>query len=830
MPSVNKTTSQRSNDSNGKLDSKINELKHKASLQDTPSPTTSLSDYIRDKSDSLSIASHHSQTGLSNLDSSHQYTLRVINPDLFNEASEPVHTVNSHYKPMLASSISTTPEIRHAEIVSNGPENSKLVGIPPVSAPSSYHSNHDEILSDSCTTSPASLPAIDCKYNTLLESTKEKQTNEEHSLSPLEMPSLLSQTNQKIESPAPSYHSVSPSLGITTENLQQPPSLPMHLESVSSPSKGSPSVAQQSVAAIMINSGVSEEIRLSSPESIHLPEWIPSPSQEILTVAQPQQPQQQQQKIQNPQIVYNYNTSQPERTSHELLRDQRQNITPKPSFENRSKLTTHSRNPSLTPSNFTDNSIGVPISNRHTRASYSLTNHPDAIKLYRTMALKTRDPQVQLTYAKYLLEISGSYGPKDQKVNFKPAISLSLPLLKRPNSRNRRDSTASGTSSLDSRTSAQTSYFADVLKQESPEEQNPEEVTDVKKKKELEEEGVRWIKKLAKQNIGEAAYLLALWHQRGLYGCRKSESRALKFYEIAANQKVPEAMYAVAQYSESERDYMTSFRLYEEAANLGLVEALYRIALINLNAEFGSRRNIPAAVQLLMKATEMTTGSCPEAPYTLGLLLASDHPSVEAPAELIQSLGGTFAATTYFESAAEMGMPLAQYRLGYMNEHGMNGLRINLQKAYKYYELAANGEDAHAMLGLSRLCNHAAQAPPEQQEKQLLSFQNDESGWLKTHVRDPEAAFRWCRMAAYKHLPEAYYLLGWYFENGIGIEQDYRQAQYYYSKASKGGYKDATSRIQAISGLAKQQKKSDHRQTMINPQEKKPKESQCTIM
>jgi TPR repeat protein len=107
-----------------------------------------------------------------------------------------------------------------------------------------------------------------------------------------------------------------------------------------------------------------------------------------------------------------------------------------------------------------------------------------------------------------------------------------------------------------------------------------------------------------------------------------------------------------------------------------------------------------------------------------------------------------------------MGMPLAQYRLGYMNEHGMDGLRINLQKAYKYYELAANGEDAHAMLGLSRLCNHAAQAPPEQQEKQLLIFQNDESGWLKTHARDQESAFRWCRLAAYKHLPEAYYLLG----------------------------------------------------------------------
>lgn len=53
--------------------------------------------------------------------------------------------------------------------------------------------------------------------------------------------------------------------------------------------------------------------------------------------------------------------------------------------------------------------------------------------------------------------------------------------------------------------------------------------------------------------------------------------------------------------------------------------------MINLNGEFGSRRNITGAIQLLMRASEKSTGTCPEAPFTLGLLLINDYPSVNIP-------------------------------------------------------------------------------------------------------------------------------------------------------------------------------------------------------
>ncbi|KAI9475683.1 MAG: ras family-domain-containing protein [Benjaminiella poitrasii] len=450
------------------------------------------------------------------------------------------------------------------------------------------------------------------------------------------------------------------------------------------------------------------------------------------------------------------------------------------------------RHLSLTPSNTTELFLQQQqqqqqSSSRYAKASYSLTNHPDAIKLYRSMAHKTNDRAVQLTYAKYLLDVARLYrNDPERPQKQRPAATSSRPslsfLVKRP----RRESLTSQAShsrrsSIDTHFSLNTALFSPSPSQQQQHRLSDEDDTRRKKRKMLEDEGVRWIKRLAKEQVGEAAYLLASWYDRGLYGFRKNLSRALRFYEIAAQQKVPEAMFAVGQYHEREQDYMTSFQLYEEAASLGLVEALYKIAMINLNGEFGSRRNVNGAIQLLIKASEKSTGTCPEAPYTLGLLLTNDYPSVDIPNEVIQSYGGTFAATTYLEHAAEMGLGVAQYRLGYIYEQGLYGIRINLAKAVHYYLLAANDNNhAYAMLHLSQLYNQGVKVPPDQLDEQRALFEQDESHWTLSQPRDEDAAFRWCQLAADQNLPDACYLLGWYYEMAIGVPRDFQQAHHYY--------------------------------------------------
>ncbi|CAO3692288.1 unnamed protein product [Rhizopus stolonifer] len=400
---------------------------------------------------------------------------------------------------------------------------------------------------------------------------------------------------------------------------------------------------------------------------------------------------------------------------------------------------------------------------KYSKASYSLTNHPDAIKLYRSMAIKTKDPVVQLTYAKYLLEIAHLY-PQRQS--------------------SRMDRS------------------------------NAEPIEDETRQKRLREEGVRWIRRLAGQGIGEAAYLLGSWLESGLYGFKRSPAKALRFYELAAKERVPRAMFAVAQYHEREQDYMTSFQLYEDAASLGLADALYRIAMIHLKGEFGSRQNPKAAIQLLVKACERPE-PCAEASYTLGLLLLNDYPQVNIPNDLIEEYGGPFEAMNYIEYASDS-LSDAQYKLGEIYEQGKYNV-VDIFRAYQYYEMAAK-DHPWAMLALSRIFNQGIQVPPEQAEEQRILFDRDDSHWIKTHPRDEDSAFRWCRQAADQEIAEAYYLLGWYYEIGIGILRDYKQALYYYQKATKSNHAFAKERALLLE------------KTVKKKQNKSKGSTQCLVM
>ncbi|RCH91558.1 hypothetical protein CU098_003752, partial [Rhizopus stolonifer] len=702
----------------------------------------------------------------------HPFRLRVINPDFYEEDNEPVNISDIQYKPSLNSVISS-PEVKHTTIKEE--HDSVVVVPPPITLPNSWHYKEDT----NSTFSVPLTPASSSSRSMVMDNLSEKEQY---------MPSVVRKMSKTLVEQQLNYHQKNglellpplealPPLFTLNEShllsketieeeeeeeektlLHSPPQLPQHHPDFLSAGKTPPSVAQQSVNAVAMPHETNHRHEDSQKLETSLKDYSHS-----------------QNTIQRPPI-------------------------------------SHSRTPSLTPS-LTPSSIypthvhqqqQQAASSRYSKASYSLTNHPDAIKLYRNMAVKTNDPIVQLTYAKYLLEIASMYDEKRRP--FRPNLSLTLPTLKQ--SMSRRDSDASHFGSIHSRRSSIDTHISSNatfnnmrrdsnMTQGQPYDEN-EEANKRKKRKVLEEE-------------------------------------ALKFYEIAANEKVPEAMFAVGQYHEQEQDYMTSFQLYEDAASLGLVEALYRIAMINLNGEFGSRRNVQAAIQLLVKASEKSTGTCPEAPYTLGLLLMNDYPNVDMPSELIQAFGGTFAAMTYLEHAAEMGMSAAQFRLGYIYEYGPYGIRINLAKAHEFYEMAANtNNNGYAMLGLSRLYNQGVQAPPEQAEQQSAIFEQDESGWIKTHGRDEDAAFRWCHLAADQRVPDACYLLGWYYEMGIGVPRDYQQAHHYYSKAVKrGNHKEAKARIDLLESLVKHQKNEKKRMATQDKKlsmASKNRDSQCTIM
>lgn len=558
-----------------------------------------------------------SDTGTAIQETRPPFKLRVINPDFYEEDNE---STMHPYKPTLVpNSVSSTPELRHATIQQQ-PRSTVVIPTTLISTSNAWQNNSNNNNNEYSFSEPTSpqqqQPTVIRKVSKILvehQTPIYRKSTDLELLPPLETLPPLIGTNEShlLSTSTPTTASTSTTsngggsganLSPTTLNQisplealsikstassNSPPTLPQHHSDYFF-NKGAPSVAQQSINAMVISTA---ETVHPSPD-LHQNSENDHDKQDTEVEAEtPTSPIMASSSL--TPAVYNYNQQSDRRSSRELLYEQHNLSTnnstttsPLPRLSSQQHTRTHSFTPSLTGSVMTTHTLQQQhqqqhpsSSSRYNKASYSLTNHPDAIKLYRTMAMKTGDPTVQLTYAKYLLEVASLYDSKEKRQPFRPNLSLSLPMLKRPGSSNSRPSSiaSSRRSSMDTHISINTfrrDSSATIQQQQHPI-TDDEEAAKKKKKKMLEEEGVHWIKKLAKARVGEAAYLLGLWYERGMYGFRKSSTKAIKFYEIATEGKVPEAMFAVGQYHEKEQDYMTSFKLYEDAAGLGLVEALY---------------------------------------------------------------------------------------------------------------------------------------------------------------------------------------------------------------------------------------------------------------
>lgn len=153
-------------------------------------------------------------------------------------------------------------------------------------------------------------------------------------------------------------------------------------------------------------------------------------------------------------------------------------------------------------------------------ASFSLTHNKDAIKTYRRMASKTKNMDIQMTYAKYLLEIARLYGSSDKKGNNETRERL------------------------------------------------------------LSEAGY-WIDRLAKHGKAEALYIKGKWHmQPDKEDCAQAYQRpqplkAFKCLQAAAKAGWVEAYYDLARYRKARGEYNQAVTCYKIASSKGHTLATY---------------------------------------------------------------------------------------------------------------------------------------------------------------------------------------------------------------------------------------------------------------
>lgn len=230
---------------------------------------------------------------------------------------------------------------------------------------------------------------------------------------------------------------------------------------------------------------------------------------------------------------------------------------------------------------------------KYAKVSYHLTNDPNAIKRYRKMAEKTNDTTTQLMFAKYLLETAiAFYASNDpnrppEVVGSMWGTSTTSKKTQQPDpvivvqpdgsSNSRQSVTEKAETVVTSITMKQQVSLVD--KRSSMQVVDPSRVA---RRKALEEEGIRWVKKLAKINVGEACYMMANWMDKELYGFKSNTIKSIQMHTIAARSNIPESLFAIAHYFDRAGEGMEPAKIlkyYRIAAEQGYVNAIYASTL-----------------------------------------------------------------------------------------------------------------------------------------------------------------------------------------------------------------------------------------------------------
>jgi TPR repeat protein len=187
-------------------------------------------------------------------------------------------------------------------------------------------------------------------------------------------------------------------------------------------------------------------------------------------------------------------------------------------------------------------------------------------------------------------------------------------------------------------------------------------------------------------------------------------------------------------------------------------------------------------------------------------------------------------ARRWYQKAAEAGNADAMYGLGYMYEYG-KGLTQDYAQARRWYQEAADAGNTEAKQALAQLPNasvtpsptiSAASSEPQDDAKtqaydsylKAAKAGNAEAmcrlGWVYQNGwgvgQDYAKARDWYQRAAKARNAEAIYRLGQIYENGWGVDPDYAKARGWYQKAVDAGGDLANDAEQALSRLRSQVK------------------------
>lgn len=308
---------------------------------------------------------------------------------------------------------------------------------------------------------------------------------------------------------------------------------------------------------------------------------------------------------------------------------------------------------------------------------------------------------------------------------------------------------------------------------------------------ELRVDAVNIVSFLASQNHPEAVFMRAKWQEFGKFGFRPEKKEAYLGYKQAADQGWGRAEYRMGMLYENSNDFEKAIKHYNQGLTCKDSAASYRLGMMNLLGQHGHRKDYQRGLDLIQRAADTADEDGPQGAYVYGMLVARDLPDITIPESILPC--DFHVARQYIEKAAYLGFAKAQTKMGQAYELCQLGCDFNPALSLHYYGLAARQGQPEAALGVSR----------------WFLF-----GYEGVFQKNEQLAFKYAAEAADAKLATGEFAMGYYYEIGIHVRKDVREARQWYEKAAEHGNLDAVQRLESLS-QSKTLTKQDHETTAL---------------
>jgi len=213
-------------------------------------------------------------------------------------------------------------------------------------------------------------------------------------------------------------------------------------------------------------------------------------------------------------------------------------------------------------------------------------------------------------------------------------------------------------------------------------------------------------------------------------------------------------------------DKRKAFQIYQKAATLNHPGAMCRLGLACLNGELNMKCNLKEGVRWLRLSTMYANKDYPQAYYHLSTIYERGIPNL-----IIRDYK---YALQLLDKASNLGHIPSQYKLGICYEHGKLGVEVDAKTSMRYFGMAAAKGHGESMFELAGWYLTGSEVYKDENRDEI------------EYIIEPsnETAFQWTRKAAERNLPKAEFAIGYFYENGIGINKDPEEAMKWYYVAS----------------------------------------------